>query len=278
MKRAILSWLSGALLLGVVSCSPQAFSMAVDMRQPSRSGLDLAGKSFAVVYLQNGDEKSGEFNANFANGFAEKLEDEYFGGHRKVALYSIAQQEGAKYASKDTLVNLVMDLNADVIFLVGMPAFGTQESEEVPFHVNVFAYDSMNRDEDKVYAYTGSNSVTAKDWETACNKAGYEAGNIFAPQWETERFSVIYFDGGGLWEKASAAAAGFQWSEAIDCWLQLADTDNVQRRSCAEYNLALGCFMEGQYQLALEWLDRSDADMPVYVSKDLRSKIKKRMK
>ncbi len=180
MKRAILSWLSGALLLGVVSCSPQAFSMAVDMRQPSRSGLDLAGKSFAVVYLQNGDEKTGEFNANFANGFAEKLEDEYFGGHRKVALYSIAQQEGAKYASKDTLVNLVMDLNADVIFLVDMPAFGTQESEEVPFHVNVFAYDSMNRDEDKVYAYTGSNSVTAKDWETACNKAGYEAGNIFA--------------------------------------------------------------------------------------------------
>ena len=119
--------------------------MAVDMRQPSRSGLDLAGKSFAVVYLQNGDEKTGEFNANFANGFAEKLEDEYFGGHRKVALYSIAQQEGAKYASKDTLVNLVMDLNADVIFLVDMPAFGTQESEEVPFHVNVFAYDSMNQ-------------------------------------------------------------------------------------------------------------------------------------
>ena len=167
MKRAILSWLSGALLLGVVSCSPQAFSMAVDMRQPSRSGLDLAGKSFAVVYLQNGDEKTGEFNANFANGFAEKLEDEYFGGHRKVALYSIAQQEGAKYASKDTLVNLVMDLNADVIFLVDMPAFGTQESEDVPFHVNVFAYDSMNRDEDKVYAYTGSNSVTAKGWEPA---------------------------------------------------------------------------------------------------------------
>ena len=45
-----------------------------------------------------------------------------------------------------------------------------------------------------------------------------------------------------------------------------------------EYDLALGCFMEGQYQLALEWLDRSDADMPVYVSKDLRSKIKERMK
>ena len=240
--------------------------MAVDMRQPSRSGLDLAGKSFAVVYLQNGDEKTGEFNANFANGFAEKLEDEY------------SQQEGAKYASKDTLVNLVMDLNADVIFLVDMPAFGTQESEEVPFHVNVFAYDSMNRDEDKVYAYTGSNSVTAKDWETACNKAGYEAGNIFAPQWETERFSVIYYDTGGLWEKASIAAANFQWQEAIECWLELADTDNVQKRSCAEYNLALGCFMEGQYQLALEWLDRSDADMPVYVSKGLRSKIKERMK
>ena len=278
MKRAILTWLFGALLLGVVSCSPQAFSMAVDMRQPSRSGLDLAGKSFAVVYLLNDQDQTNLFNANFANGFAEKLEDEYFGGRRRVSLFSIAKQEDAKDASKDTLVNLVMDVNADVVFLVDTPAFGTQDSEKLPFSVNVFAYDSMNRAEDKVYAYSGSNTVEVKDWDSSCRKAGYEAGNIFAPQWESERFSVIYFDGGGLWEKASTAAASFQWSDAIDCWLQLADTDNVQKRSCAEYDLALGCFMEGQYQLALEWLDRSDADMPVYMSKDLRKKIIERMK
>ena len=278
MKRTILSWLSGVLLLGVVSCSPQAFSLAVDLRQPSRSGLDLAGKSFAVVYLQNGDEKVGQFNTNFANGFAEKLDDEYFGGHAKVSLYTIDKREGDKYASRDSLVNLVMDVNTDVVFLVDTPFFGTQQGENLPFSVNVYAYDSMNRSEDKVYAYSGNNEVAVKDWETACHKAGYEAGNIFAPQWETERFSVIYFDSGGLWEKAAVAASEFNWSEAIECWLQLAGTDNVMKRSCAEYDLALGCFMQGQYELALEWLDRSDADMPVSTSKSLRSKIKERMK
>ena len=41
----------------LTSCDPQAFSMNIEMRYPSKSGIDLTGKSVAVVYLEDGAGK-----------------------------------------------------------------------------------------------------------------------------------------------------------------------------------------------------------------------------
>ena len=55
--------------------------------------------------------------------------------------------------------------------------------------------------------------------------------------------------------------------------LRLDYSKNPEKRACAAYNIALGCFMSGLPDLALEWLDRSDKDQPISISKDLRKKI-----
>ena len=66
-------------------------------------------------------------------------------------------------------------------------------------------------------------------------------------------------------------------AEAIEAWMTLLDTNNPMKRSCAEFNIAQACFLNGEYALALKWLDRSDADYPVSLSTNLRKRIQKAM-
>lgn len=109
-------------------------------------------------------------------------------------------------------------------------------------------------------------------------QAGTLSSKIFMPTWKSEQYTVIYFDSPEAWDTASEAAYNFRWHDAVESWMTLVDTNNLMRRSCAEYNIALGCYMMGDNELALKWLDRSDADYPVSLSSGLRKRIKARMK
>ena len=86
---------------------------------------------------------------------------------------------------------------------------------------------------------------------------------------------VIYYDGAErAWNKGAEYAYDFKWKEAIEQWMTLLQSNGKEKKACAAYNIALGCFMCGQPDLALEWLDRSDSYEPVSLSKSLRIKIK----
>ena len=54
MKRIFPFILSLSLLLA--SCGPSRYAVQVEMRHPSKSGLELTGKNLSVVYLTDGDE------------------------------------------------------------------------------------------------------------------------------------------------------------------------------------------------------------------------------
>ena len=62
----------------------------------------------------------------------------------------------------------------------------------------------------------------------------------------------------------------------MDMWITLLSTNDMLRRSCAEYNIATACYMLGEYDLALEWLDRSDKDNKLPYSDALRKRINER--
>lgn len=302
-----------AALLALASCAPQAFVIRPEMRTASKSGLNLAGKSMGVVYLTNGNESSDQFNASIAEGFATKLEEDYFGGHPEVGLFKMPYQKGGDYSDKDTLVSLVMESGKDVIFLFDLPDLGKPvvgqplkvagkarrspdsayvSNVSVGFLTKVYVYDSMNKD-DKVLAFNGDKSLSTdvyNDGSTSKEniarqslaaipdiafKAGNLAANSFVSIWKQDYFQVIYYDGAeSAWNRGAEAAYSFQWDKAIKEWLTLTSSKNAEKRACAAYNIALGCFMTGLPDLAVEWLDRSDKDMPVSLSKDLRRKIK----
>lgn len=275
MKR-ILTFAS--VLVALVACSPQAYVMRLEMRNPSSSGLDLDNKSMAVVYLDNGTYRDSLFNNCFADGLAQGLEKEYFEGKRSVDIYSAYQAEGEDYSSKDSLQSLVLRLNKDVIFLVDQPQFADGEGEKVDCKTAVYVYDSMNP-KDEVKRATMARVVTASDEEGSmlgsdAQVLGLGTAKPFLNTWTPESHSVIYFDGlNDKWEHALWLASEMRWEEAREIWMELAQHKDVLQASCAQYNTALACYMMRQYDLALEWLDLSDKTQVVSLSQGLRKRI-----
>ena len=300
------------MVLALASCAPQAFVIMPEMRTPSKSGLNLAGKSMAVVYLTGDDSRANEFNASMADGFASRLEDDYFGGQQLVGLFKMDSEKGADYSAKDTLVRLVMESGKDVVFLFDLPELGDPQvgdplkvsgrkvspdsthisSVSIPFTTKVYVYDSMNKD-DKVLGFNGGKTLSAEVYSDGkpgrdnisvrsskaipeiAVKAGSMAANTFLSNWKQDFFQVIYYDGAeSAWNRGADKAYSFEWDKAIIEWMSLLGSKNAEKRACAAYNIALGCFMSGMPDLALEWLDRSDKDMPVSLSRELRGKIK----
>lgn len=300
-----------AALIALVSCAPQAFVVSPEMRGPSKSGLNLAGKSIGVVYLTDGNPRDTLFNASAAAGFATRLEEDYFGGERAVELFTARGGEGTDYASKDSLMSLVMETGKDVVFVIDIPELGIPAVKEpmkvtgrsvsadssyvsvasVPFTTKIFVYDSMNK-EDRVYGFAGGrtfsvevyndgkapkDAVTNAVWKnmsSGAENAGYAAAGTFVSIWKQDDFHVVYYDGAeSAWDKGAEYAYSYKWKEAIGQWITLLNSRNDEKKACAAYNIALGCFMCGQPALALEWLDRSDSYTPVSLSRTLRSKI-----
>ena len=314
MKRMEL--ILAAAMLALASCSPQAFTMDIEMRHPSKSGLDLAHKSMAVVYLDNGTPADSAFNSALASGFARRMEADYFGGEEVIRIYRMPKGQG-DYSSRDTLANLIMDTGDDVVFLFDSTEFGEiGESDNrasgleagidssyvstpsIPFKLQLYAYDSMNK-EDKVLSFNGSNVIRPRVYNDgsldreqlvsqvwnyvgpAAEAVGGQATGKFLSEWKEESFVVIYYEQ-EAWLDAARKAYNYQWDEAVDAWLKLykesADVrGNAEKRSCAAYDIALGCFLLGQDALALKWLDRSDADQVLSVNEPLRNRIKNRM-
>ena len=299
-------------MLALASCAPQAFVVTPEMRTPSKSGLNLAGKSMAVVYLTGDEKRVNEFNSSIAEGFATRLEDDYFGGDQEIGLFKMGHDKGADYSAKDTLVRLVLDSGKDVVFLFDLPELGAPDVGEplkltgrrrsadstyisnvsIPFTTKVYVYDSMNK-EDKVLGFNGSKTLSTEVYSDGsvgkdniavrsmkaipaiAEKAGIMAANSFLSNWKQEYFYVVYYEGSeAAWNKGAENAYSFKWDKAIQEWLPLTSSKNAETRACAAYNIALGCFMAGMPDLALEWLDRSDKGTPISLSKDLRKKIK----
>ena len=82
---------------------------------------------------------------------------------------------------------------------------------------------------------------------------------IFKAQWKHEQFSIVYFDG-TKWYEALVLAEGYDWKGAMDIWFTLLDTNDMMKRASAEYNIAVACYMLGDFSLADEWLKKSKAD------------------
>lgn len=64
----------------------------------------------------------------------------------------------------------------------------------------------------------------------------------------------------------------------MDIWMTFLDTNDPLKRSSAEYNIAVACYMLGDYALAKEWLELSDNDNRLPLSDALHKRIDSRRK
>ena len=305
MKRSLLSAIAAlSALVALQSCDPQAFSMNVEMRYPSSSGMSIDGKSVAVVYLNEDSAKDSVFNECLANGFASAIEKNYFNGAEAVNLYKMPKVGGGVYSNADTLINLIVDTGCDIVFLFDAPEFGNVQIKEqktstsgtyypvsVPVAVKLYGFDSLSGS-DTVRVWTGTRMLSANmeailgrqaAADSLWNRIGSSAENLgevsartFAPVWKEETYTFIYYESPEAWLAAAQYASDYKWNEAMKVWISLLDTNNTMKRSCAEYNIATACFLMGDNELALKWLNSSDEDYPISLSKALRKRIQAR--
>lgn len=305
MKRSLLSAIAAlSALVALQSCDPQAFSMNVEMRYPSSSGMSIDGKSVAVVYLNEDSAKDSVFNECLANGFAAAIEKNYFNGAEAVNLYKMPKVGGGVYSNADTLINLIVDTGCDIVFLFDAPEFGNVQIKEqktstsgtyypvsVPVAIKLYGFDSLSGS-DTVRVWTGTRMLSANmeaslgrqaAADSLWNRIGSSAENLgevsartFAPVWKEETYSFIYYESPEAWLTAAQYASDYKWNEAMKVWISLLDTNNTMKRSCAEYNIATACFLMGDNELALKWLNSSDEDYPISLSKTLRKRIQTR--
>jgi len=283
-----------AILTVLASCSPSTCLLNLQSRNPSKSGNDLGKKTMAVAYMVSG--KDSLMNKSIAEGFAEALEAEYFGGDKQVALYSMEKKAAAgNYFSKDTLINLVLDSGQDVVFLFDVPNYGdvTVTGREnakavIPVGINLYLYDSMNK-ADTVMHYMGktvlhhnmSMPANLNDKEALelfwskgrAASVGRNAASSFLPVWKDESYFFYSYTGSQKWEQAEQYVYEFRWRDAMKIWIEICENSDGERRGMAEYNIAMACHLLGDQALALKWLDRCDADLASPYSASLREKI-----
>ena len=259
----------------VAACAPSRHSLQVEMRYPSRSGIELFGKIVSVVYLTDGDQIGDTFNASMAKGFATALEKDYRTGEGSVGVYSL-QDQGGVYSQKDTLINLLIDTDCDAVFLFDKVAMQKVGDNTIKFNIKLYCFDAMNKDE-KVFSFVGNTvfNISADDLSKEALMTGETVAESFKSQWKHEQYSIVYYEN-EKWYSALMKAQNFDWIGAMDVWMELLSTNDHYKRSCAEYNMAVACYMLGDYELAVEWLDRSDQDNLLPVSEALRKRINAR--
>ena len=272
MKKTII--LLSVLLAAIVSCGPSKHVMYVDMRYPSKAGVDLGGKIPSVVYLETDDAEASSFNAGMAASFAASLERDLGTGEGSIGVYRMLKDSGTDYRSREHMLDLIADTDADVVFLFDEVTLGQKEASStavmLPFTMNLYCFDGMDRSEE-VKVFTGSSRSNPDG-----SDAGITVAQSFKTRWKTEPYSLAYFDN-EKWYKALDKAEAYDWKGAMDQWFKLLDTNDLMRRACAEYNIALACYMLGDYALAEQWLDRSDADNKLpNMSDTLRKRIEAR--
>lgn len=309
MKRLL--WLA-AVLVGTVSCAPEIFTQYLDVRRPSDSGLDLARKSMALVYMEGTAPADSTLNRGLASSLACSLEEDYFGGEEVIGLYKIPQADSI---SLEQMRDLVMETGEDVVFLLGssLGDITLEENHEirnarsvdsayvcgaqVPLSTTLSIYDSMG--EDAVLRYTGStvlkfqlhnNGMTPvenlKDLARAsvarneAEKLGERIARRFVSNWQTESFSFYYFDDTNSQEWVSAIVSVLEgnFADGFDRWAYLLKSGDELKRACACYNMALSFFMADDLGLAARWLDSADSlDPDLTLSPGLRRRIEDRL-
>lgn len=284
-------WILAAAFAAAVACSPQVYPVYLDVRQPSPSGLSLAGKNISVVYMDGTAPADSLFDRKVSSALARSLEADYFGGEELVGIFRIPQ---ADTVSLELMHSLVMDTEGDVVFLLSshlgepgletnQPAAGATSVDSafvcpvlVPLQTRLKVYDSMG--EDKIHNYSGHTTLRPLVYNSGlvpeeslkalafthldkeADVMGRRISSRFLSEWETESFSFYYFDDSHAanWFKGIQKVSEGDFPGAVEAWSPLVKEGIAVTRACACYDMAMVFYLAGNYSLSARWLEVAD--------------------
>ena len=178
-------------------------------------------------------------------------------------------REAADYASRDTLLNLVMDTEKDVIFLIEC-----QKDASDKARVRLHVYDSMGK-ADTVRTFGG---VVALNGESATDAkvTGQKASVRFLSNWRPESFYFYSYDSSD-WVSAINSAFDFKWHDAMSRWLTISEKAKEYKAAYCAFNLATTCYILGDYSLCERWLSLAEKAGITEYTAALRVKLANKM-
>jgi len=257
------------------SCSPYLAYIPIEMQGPSYTNNFLWNKSIAIAYDEAVTDESNAYMLKYANGFAKGLDSVCSNGGKKVEVFMLPKSDSTVfyYNTKEGLLKLLMDLGTDVVIYIPQPVFLSGQLVQY-----LYLYDSKSS-KDKVYFVKKFGDLTfentTKELSEYAHSFGLETALAYQPNWIAEEFPIYTSSAiGNSLDIAYDCALKYNWKEAISRWLEFTKDENTpQMKSMAAFNIAVGCFFEGQYSLAKEWLEFSDKVYKLPESDNLRKKF-----
>lgn len=265
MRRITLFFALALLMPVVSSCGLTYETLSLQVMKPAISGIDVRDKSVSAFMLYRNSNDSSAYGAVMTN-VIERLAEDY---SKEISLYALPYVQGSDYSSKDTLATYLTLANTDVV-LLAVPDGVDGDNGTYGFSLN--EYDGTSA-EDNVYTLSSLSANAIAPSATA-----KQIVTFFGPSWQTGNYKVLFFDGRDDWMNALHLAESGSWTAAIDKWIEILEKSNdINHRMAAEYNIALGCYLLGNNELAGKWLSQAEADclgkIPPSIS-NLKSKMR----
>ena len=111
----------------------------------------------------------------------------------------------------------------------------------------------------------------------ACEKAAIQYADRIAPKWREEvRYYYATSNSHDI-NSASRYVRTGQWSSAVKTWMKHVDDQDAKVAAIARFNMALGCEMMGEFELAIDWLQAVLLKNPKYYSLNYENMLKSRI-
>ena len=239
MKRLFVILLT---LAALCACTPQAYTLLYDMHYPGEAGFVLENKTMSVVYLNDGNRQDSLYVSSLANGLVKGLEAEYFQSEEAIPVFSVPKNRTGVYHAKDSLVNLMVQTDADVLFLLDSPTLRTSR-DSVTAISNLYVYDGLDKKRDSVIVVPLSRKYPARaDLQASATSYGAAVAGLFTNEVRKEYYSIVYYDTYNTWVRALMKAVDSDWEGAMEIWMEiLSGKATDEEKACAAYNMALGC-------------------------------------
>lgn len=279
------------LLAAVTGCTPQAYYVNVDVKDDGFVELPIEDNNLSLFAITSQNSSDSLRLSNVAVGIAEKLEQDREWAKGRIPVYSIPKEEFMGFPSElnrieggtDTtyLHTLMVESGSRMLLFVDNLRFydyGVQKNASntgydnvnviLPYSVELNIYDAVDDsllynlvERDSVYVQVLSSVANGGELGTAvagylpqiARKIGEKMGALFTVQWITQERMVICYDGSPDWESALLFAQDFKWREAIELWMPFAESENPKKAAFAAFNIAVGCEILEEPELALKW-------------------------
>jgi hypothetical protein len=293
------------------SCGVVEYAVQIEVLHPAESPVPYAGKTLAIFNALHvaGEADSGAVTYAtdsvmvnlLAEGAKEALEASPLFDEEVIPIFNLTlfcADSCPELHDTAYMTSLAEQSQASLLLIIDHAATALQKSGSAAksaFHVTYSAvyrfydagqqrYIATRQLRDSV-SFTNplvrnlSNEDMQEIWRDVIHDASRKALEPTAPQWDTD-YRLYYLPSAFAeqqWFNASYYAHQGKWPEAMKIWGQLAGSSSGKKAAYAAFNMAVGAEVEGEYELALEWLALSAESSRLKQIDNYRKRIQQRI-